>query len=67
MAGKWVRSSTCSSNSCIEAAATNEGHIIMHDSGDELMGQLINRLIVTTESFRAFAEGVKRGDFDSLL
>ena len=66
MAGEWVRSSTCSANSCIEVSPTPDTDVL---AIRETAGEVASRLYfyVTRESFRAFIEGAKNGDFDSLL
>jgi hypothetical protein len=63
MADEWVRSSTCSANSCIEAQKSPGGRMVA--IRDNLMPKM--SIIVSAEAWRAFLEGAKNGDFDSLL
>jgi hypothetical protein len=66
MAGEWVRSSTCSSNSCIEVRRVYAGPDYPRYLELRLDGNEEGRILDDSD-FREFIEGVKRGDFDSLL
>jgi hypothetical protein len=59
--GEWVRAKGCSTNSCIEVK--NHGAAIEIRNG-EVPG---SQVFTSFEEWRTFVEGIKNGDFDSLL
>ena len=56
---KWMRSSFCESNACMEVNDTEEGVVILRSSEVPDL-----TLPISTEEWEAFKAGVKAGDFD---
>lgn len=55
---KWIRSTACASNACVEVAFTDDAVLLRSSTTDE-------RIAVTPDEWTAFVEGVKRGEFES--
>ena len=58
---QWRRSTQCSTNSCVEVSDLPEGGKAVRDSKAGLAGPVLH---FTTEEWKAFARGVKAGEFD---
>ena len=58
----WRRASFCSAGECIEVAK-RDGMIVLRDSKDPRGGVLA----YSVDEFRAFARGIRAGEFDDLF
>jgi len=58
----WRRSSRCATSECIEVARERDTVLVRDSKSPETPA-----LRYTPEEFRAFAEGIKAGDFDDLI
>lgn len=57
----WRRSSRCESGTCVEVAVLQDGNTLVRDSKQNSDGPVLR---YAPNEWKAFIEGVKKGEFD---